>query len=68
MITILLPIKTYAEENSGGNATGFTYETIKPDNQKSQDAGYFDLKMTPGKNKPLKSNLKTWHQKRQRSQ
>ncbi|ALS02830.1 hypothetical protein ATZ33_16035 [Enterococcus silesiacus] len=58
IVTMLMPIKTYAEANSGGNATGFTYETIKPDNQKSQDTGYFDLKMTPGQKQTVKIKLK----------
>lgn len=58
ILAVLMPIKTSAQDNSSGNATGFTYETIKPDNQKSQDVGYFDLKMTPGQQQNVKIKIK----------
>jgi hypothetical protein len=47
VLVTLIPMTTYADETSG-NATGFTYESIKPENQRDKSAGYFDLKMTPG--------------------
>lgn len=53
-----MPLKTYAEDNNSGNATGFTYETIKPDNQRSQEVGYFDLRMTPGQKQTVKIKIK----------
>ncbi|MBO0438810.1 DUF916 and DUF3324 domain-containing protein [Candidatus Enterococcus ikei] len=58
ILAVLMPIKTYAQDNSSGNATGFTYETIKPDNQRSNDVGYFDLKMTSGQKQTVKIKIK----------
>ncbi|MGM0219557.1 DUF916 and DUF3324 domain-containing protein [Enterococcus sp. AZ126] len=57
ILAMIIPIKTYAEEDSSGNATGFTYETIKPDNQRSKDVGYFDLGMTPGQKQTVKIKI-----------
>lgn len=58
IIATLLPIKAYAEDSSSGNATGFTYEAIKPDNQRDTGAGYFDLRMTPGQKQTVKIKIK----------
>lgn len=56
IIALLLPIKTYAEDSS--NATGFTYKSIIPDNQRDTDVGYFDLRMTPGQKQTVKIKIK----------
>ncbi|OTN88324.1 hypothetical protein A5819_000776 [Enterococcus sp. 7E2_DIV0204] len=58
IIAVLLPFTVHAEDNSSGNATGFTYETIKPDNQRDTGAGYFDLRMTPAQKQTVKIKIK----------
>lgn len=58
IIAVFLPVTTYAEDSSSGNATGFTYESIKPDNQRDTGAGYFDLRMTPGQKQTVKIKIK----------
>ncbi|EOL49005.1 DUF916 and DUF3324 domain-containing protein [Enterococcus caccae] len=58
IIAVFLPVTTYAEDSSSGNATGFTYESIKPENQRDTGAGYFDLRMTPGQKQTVKIRIK----------
>ncbi|MGX7245371.1 DUF916 and DUF3324 domain-containing protein [Enterococcus quebecensis] len=56
IITLTIwPIKSLAQE--AGGATGFVYEIKFPENQQ-KDAGYFDLKMTPGQKQKVEVLLK----------
>jgi hypothetical protein len=57
VLIAFIPMTTYADETSG-NATGFTYESIKPENQRDKSAGYFDLKMAPGQKQTVTIKLK----------
>lgn len=57
-----LPVQAFANEQTQESvqesaATGFTYESIKPDNQHS-NAGYFDLRMKPGQVQTVQIKLK----------
>lgn len=52
---IARPTKSLAQE--AGGATGFVYEIKFPENQQ-KEAGYFDLKMTPGQTQKVQVLLK----------
>mgnify|MGYP005982782771 FL=1 len=52
LLVFFQPLSTFAQSTDSMaqeavNQTGFYYEVIHPENQRS-DAGYFDLRMTPG--------------------
>lgn len=55
IIFAVWPTHSLAQE--AGGATGFVYEIKFPEN-KQKDAGYFDLKMTPGKKQKVQVLLK----------
>ncbi|MBP1048111.1 DUF916 and DUF3324 domain-containing protein [Enterococcus sp. BWM-S5] len=62
-ISLVFSVPTYAEEGetatsqAAEGASGFTYEVIFPENQRSQN-GYYDLRMTPGQQQTVEILLK----------
>ncbi|MEI5993458.1 DUF916 and DUF3324 domain-containing protein [Candidatus Enterococcus mansonii] len=47
----------YAQDSdSAGGVAGFTYESIKPDNQRSEE-GYFDLRMSPSQKQTVQVRI-----------
>ena len=49
-------VPTYADEKTA-SPLGFSYEVIKPENQKKNDIGYFDLKMNTGQKQIVQIQL-----------
>ena len=62
-LCLLKGVPVFADEtedsSSDAPAVGFTYEVVKPDNQKS-DASYFDLKMKTGQKQTVTIKLKNF--------
>ena len=47
MVFFFKPVKIFAEQNSEGPISGFTYEIVYPENQKNKSLSYFDLTVSP---------------------
>lgn len=53
---VVCAVPTYADEKAA-SPLGFSYEVVKPENQKNNEVGYFDLKMTPGQKQNVQIQL-----------